>query len=65
MINRGYIPNYLDKRNHINVQQFIDRMIIDQGQSNALHIRETHSTAAREFSLHIDSMGDFTFEEVL
>jgi len=65
MINRGYIPNYLDKRNHINVQQFIDRMIVDQGKSNALHIRETHSTAAREFSLHIDSMGDFSFEEVL
>ena len=65
MINKGYIPNYLDKQNHINVQRFIDGAIVAQGNRNFLRIKETHPTAARKFELKIDDWGDFSFEEVL
>lgn len=64
MISKGYIPNYLDKRNHINVQRFIDRAIAEHGNRKFLCIKETHPTAARKFELKVDDWNDFSFEEI-
>jgi len=62
-IKKGYVPNYLDKRNHVNVQRFIEIIITELANRKSIYIEEAHSSQRTGHALSIDSFGDFNFEE--
>lgn len=63
-INRGYRPNYLDKRSHISVQRFLDDAFHCQNSNELIYFTDL-SSIDKKYLMQFDSMGDFVFEEVI
>jgi DNA phosphorothioation-dependent restriction protein DptF len=62
-IKKGYVPNYIDKRNHINVQKYIELAMTVIGTKSEVFVKEQDYD--KKYCLNIDEYGDYSFKEVL